>query len=280
LKRYTLPNGLALYHHSKGETDIIYREVWQNDSYLAEKRGLVLEPGAIVVDAGANIGLFSLFVRERCQGDVRIYAFEPVPEIHAILAANAELWFSDHLGAMKTFAFGLSDHEIETTMLQHPKMSIWSTAHANFDTRRSEQMYRDVPAIVDFALKSEAWLRWLPRSWVEWGARKVARVAAETREIRCQLRRLSSVIEEEDIERIDLLKADVEGSELELLRGIDSAHWRRIQQLVLEVEEIATRTVIEELLASKGFRTVHQLAHEVHDTGIDSELSYVWASRR
>ena len=50
MKRHTLPNGLGLYHFNKGETDVIYREIWEHDAYLDESRGVVLEPGMMQAD--------------------------------------------------------------------------------------------------------------------------------------------------------------------------------------------------------------------------------------
>ena len=32
-----------------------------------------------VFDVGANIGLFGLRMAQRCEGDIRLIAFEPIP---------------------------------------------------------------------------------------------------------------------------------------------------------------------------------------------------------
>ena len=44
----------------------------------------------------------------------------------------------------------------------------------------------------------------------------------------CQLKTLSEVIRESQVERIDLLKVDVEKSELDVLAGIDEDDWPKI----------------------------------------------------
>ncbi|HEU5132300.1 MAG TPA: FkbM family methyltransferase, partial [Pyrinomonadaceae bacterium] len=78
----------------------------------------------------------------------------------------------------------------------------------------------------------------------------------------CRLRRLSSVIREEQIEQIDLLKIDVQRAELDVLRGIDSDDWNRIKQVVLEVhdrkgsESEGRAEEIRELLQTHGFAVV------------------------
>src|SRR4030095_1781445 len=78
-KRYFLPNGLEIVHLNKYETDYLYKEIFEDESYL--KNGIRLEDGDTVVDIGANIGLFSLFVMSRCRNP-RILAFEPAPVVY------------------------------------------------------------------------------------------------------------------------------------------------------------------------------------------------------
>ncbi|MGI3202845.1 FkbM family methyltransferase [Streptomyces sp. GLT-R25] len=59
--------------------------------------GIECTPGATVLDVGANIGVFSAAVYERLDGDVRIYAFEPMPPLHATLERNAREFFNGRL---------------------------------------------------------------------------------------------------------------------------------------------------------------------------------------
>ena len=57
----------------------------------------------------------------------------------------------------------------------------------------------------------------------------------------CELRTLASVIEDEPLDRVDLLKIDVERAELDVLRGIDEEGWPAIEQIVAEVHDQAGR---------------------------------------
>ena len=50
-----------------------------------------------------------------------------------------------------------------------------------------------------------------------------------------RLRRLSTVIAEQAIDRVDLLKIDVEGAEFDVLAGLSDNDWERIRQFVMEV---------------------------------------------
>ena len=67
--------------------------------------GVELAPGATVLDVGANIGVFSAAVYERLDGDVRIYAFEPLPPLHATLERNGRDFFG---GRLKALPYGLA----------------------------------------------------------------------------------------------------------------------------------------------------------------------------
>jgi hypothetical protein len=51
------------------------------------------------------------------------------------------------------------------------------------------------------------------------------------------LRRLSSVLDERGIDRVDLLKIDVQRAELDVLRGIDDRHWGMVRQVAMEVHD-------------------------------------------
>src|SRR5262249_30063937 len=57
----------------------------------------------------------------------------------------------------------------------------------------------------------------------------------------CEIRPLSNILHESDVERIGLLKIDVEKAELDVLEGIEDADWERIDQLVVEVHDIDNR---------------------------------------
>src|SRR6185295_4296413 len=90
-----------------------------------------------------------------------------------------------------------------------------------------------------------------------------------------RLRTLSSVLKEEGIERIDLLKVNVEKSELDVLRGIDDADWRKIRQTVIEVDRKENLAPIVALLAQHGFEHVVEQDPLLRAT----DICYVYAIR-
>src|SRR6185312_4127050 len=63
----------------------------------------------------------------------------------------------------------------------------------------------------------------------------------------CHLETLSNIIREQQVERIDLLKIDVQKCELEVVQGIDEGDWEKIRQIVIEVHDFDGR--LERMLA-------------------------------
>ncbi|HTA95158.1 MAG TPA: hypothetical protein VK769_03450, partial [Verrucomicrobiae bacterium] len=82
---YQLPNGLPVYHVNKHETDFLYKEIFVERAYL--KHGITLKANACVFDVGANIGMFTLFIKQEC-ADATVYAFEPIPELNRVIKLN------------------------------------------------------------------------------------------------------------------------------------------------------------------------------------------------
>jgi len=239
--RYVLPNGLQIVHLNRYETDYVYKEIFEDQCYL--RHGIRLQDGDTVVDVGANIGLFSLFVMSRCR-NARIYAFEPAPVVYELLKANCEAYGS-HVRAVNA---GVSDKPKTATFTFYEKSSVFSGFHAD-ETEDREA----IQTVVRNALNSEASLasEAVDGYVNELTADRLRRTTHE-----CRLTSLSEMIREHQIDKIDLLKIDAEKSELDILKGIDDRDWPKIAQLVIEIHD-PTRKAVErtkDLLAKKGFR--------------------------
>ncbi len=253
---HRLPGGLEVAVLNPQEADYIYREVFEEESYL--QHGVTLRDGDTVFDVGANIGLFSLFVHQRCPG-AKVFAFEPVPPTFEQLRLNLEGQGVD----ARLFFCGLASRAGTAEVTFYPAWSGMSGMYA--DAEEDEEVAR-------------AYLRNQDESLLEHAAELLAgRFRAER--YACALRTLSEVIAEEGVERIDLLKIDVEKSELEVLQGISDADWPKIKQAVLEVHDIEGRIEqITALLASHGFMVEVERGGLLAGTGL-ANLYAVYPSR-
>jgi natural product biosynthesis luciferase-like monooxygenase protein/amino acid adenylation domain-containing protein/FkbM family methyltransferase len=228
-QRYLLPDGRVIAHLGDFQTSSLYRELFTDEIYL--RHGITLNDGDCVFDVGANIGLFTLFVAQRCPS-ARIYAFEPIPPTCAILRTNAAL----HQLDVRIFECGISDQAEQATFTFYPQAAGLSGrfAEAEKDTRLQRTLVLD----------------WLRKSAPDQLAQQdeIDQLLAErlrSERYDCTLRTLSEIMREQQIEQIDLLKIDVEESELKVLSGIDAQDWRKIKQIVIEVH---TRELLEQIV--------------------------------
>src|SRR5438552_1437540 len=68
------------------------------------------------------------------------------------------------------------------------------------------------------------------------------------------MRSLSQVIAEQGVDRIDLLKIDVEKGELDVLAGIEEQDWDKIRQLMVGVYDVDGRADgISAMLRRRGY---------------------------
>jgi amino acid adenylation domain-containing protein/FkbM family methyltransferase len=218
--QYELPNGMVIIHKNKSETDFLYREIFAEQCYL--QHGITLHEGACIFDVGANIGIFTLFMGQMCENAV-IYAFEPIPPLFEILRINTELYGLN----VKLFECGLASKATSATFTYYPHVSVVSGRFAD--------PVEEKEVIKSFLLNQQQ---------IEGDDQLLeelltARLTSER--ITCPLKTLSDVIRENNVEKIDLLKVDVEKSEWDVLAGLQETDWHKITQVVVEVHDIDNR---------------------------------------
>jgi FkbM family methyltransferase len=249
-----LANGLAVHGASQG--DVRFRHFV--DDYF--RPDFLFRPGMTVVDVGANIGMFSLEILKRCGGDVRLLAVEPAPEPFGYLARNIRELFPTSRVTLLQCA--LADRVSQATFHYRPRMSMWSSLQSKrpggseagieglLEAPPAEyrQLYPRIFGLLDRLPRtlSMGILR-LGRRWID------ARVV----EIPCAVETLSRVLREHGIERVDYLKIDVEGAELDVLRGIEQDDWPKIQRLAAEVHDLDGRVeTMRGMLERAGFEHI------------------------
>jgi len=236
-----LPNGVEVAYQSRAELGHFYEDIFEKQVYV--RHGVALREGDCVFDVGANIGLFTLFAHRKANG-LRVYAFEPAPPLFRLLSFNV----ARHGVNARLFNCGVSDGPKTAEFTFYPRSSGMSSFYA--DEREEKEALRAImlnelragaPGMEELMRHADDLLE--------------ARFRSETFE--CRLRPLSEVIAEERVERIDLLKVDVQKSELDVLEGLSEPDWPKVRQIVIEVHDLRGRLAhITGLLERRGFRVV------------------------
>jgi FkbM family methyltransferase len=218
--RTLLADGTIIHCLQPFEPHVIDRDI---PSYFSH--GITLAAGDTVIDAGANIGLFALRALERCGGNLRLFCVEPVPQIHRVLAKN--------LGAAATvIPCALGEVSGRTELEYFPLM----TANSGVCTViPSDDRWA---ALVEDMARKDSMIGRVAQLVPRVAFALAARVSRARRQrVVCEVRTLSQLVDEYQIDRIALLKLDIEGCEAAALRGIAEAHWPRIEQVVAEIHD-------------------------------------------
>jgi FkbH-like protein/FkbM family methyltransferase len=260
--RRKLPNGLEVADLNGYETDYLYKEIFEDRCYL--RHGIQLPGEANVIDIGANIGLFSLFVCNEST-NARIYAYEPNPVAFRALKANCEAY------GPKLFAFnmGVSEHRGTAALTFYEKSSVFSSFHPNL-----EEDGRAIKAVVANVLRRELDE---DRGSVDDYAEEFMQDRLQQQTFDCSLVSVNDIVREHNLDVVDLLKIDAEKCELEILRGIDDAFWPRISQVVVEVHDRKGHILneVKRILCKHGFECAVEEEHLLAGSG----LFNVYASR-
>ncbi|MGB0521657.1 MAG: amino acid adenylation domain-containing protein [Flammeovirgaceae bacterium] len=253
LKRYELPNQLAITHLNRNETDYIYKEIFELQAYI--RHGIEIKEGSVIFDVGSNIGLFTLFAHHLAK-NVQFYNFEPNPTVFARLSANVGLYEVNS----NLFNCGLSSEAGSAEFTFFPGFSLLSGFYV--DTEKE----RDV--VKNYVLNQED----------QGGefAGQIDELLDErfgTQSFTATLRTLSEVIADEQVTHIDLLKVNVEKAELDVLKGIKAVDWKKIKQLVVEIDLDENLQPIIDLLEQHGYAYYVEQDLLLENT----ELCYIYA---
>lgn len=224
-------DNLMLFHRNRREADFIYREVFRDNEYL--RNGVVLPERPTVVDVGANIGGASVLFGLVRPG-ARIFALEPVPHLCRAVELNAKLHDID----VVVVPTAVGDARRTTKITYYPKNTAMSGLLADQNDREVLKTYlageedtAGLDAVVAELLVGES--------------------------IECEVRTLGQALESYRLDRIDLLKIDVEKAEWQVLLGIDDDLWQRVDQVVMEVHDIDGRVAAcVSLLEQQGFQVL------------------------
>ncbi|HET8641432.1 MAG TPA: MupA/Atu3671 family FMN-dependent luciferase-like monooxygenase, partial [Pseudonocardiaceae bacterium] len=189
-----LPSGGVLAVPDRRSAAELYREIFLDEEYL--DGFLRLWDGANVIDAGANVGAFTLFVHRRCRPG-RVIAVEPIPPTFERLRRTVR---ANGIDATLVRS-GLAAEPGTAAFTHYPELIGLSGRYADPETdrRRAAALLGtrrdggDVGGVEDVE---------------EFLARRY-----RSERFDCQLTTLSQLISSYAVDRVDLLKVDVERAE-------------------------------------------------------------------
>jgi FkbM family methyltransferase len=223
------PCGLTCVTNSNpSETELMYNEIFVNKDYTSG--GITVDSGNTVIDIGANVGMFTMFLLRNFKG-LSIHAIEPVPATFECLKLNVKRYAD--LGKVTTHNVALGAHpDTETEIVVYPNMAGNSTLFPEIKEPQRK---------TTSTMFSEEENQFLYDQFT----------------LSIRMTTLSSLIKANAIDRIDLLKVDAEGCEVDILNALESQHWELIQQIAMEVhnQEQNLPKVIE-IIEANGMKAV------------------------
>ncbi len=242
--------------------------------------------GNTVVDVGANVGAFALIVAEKCKGDVRLLCVEPSPRTHRALHRNFREHSLLHRTRHSLHPIGLTSTQQagrEVVFYNFRRFPTNSTLDVAGKRREFEIFFEDrgqrvydalrayvpcVGATLGGALRTA--IAALPKGPLGWW---VMQRVMGLEEFRVSLDTLDQLLDANEIACVDLLKIDVEGHEVDVLRGLSAGGWAKIKQVVVETNDRDGRQrEIEALLRTNGLTELRITAQAVVDNGLNSVI--------
>ena len=218
MKKIKLSDGTPIYCLKSAEAIVLDDHI---KGYLMH--GISLKDGDVVVDVGANIGVFGLRASQWYQ-DIQIHSFEPVPQIFEVLEKNSA--YSNNKG-FHAYQMGLGSKEDTMTITYFPNSPALSTTNPEMWEEDPDAFKKAVKGSIRNAPDSMWYAMLVPNFMIPMIAKKLMK---GRKEITCKIGTLSGMIEQQSIVKIDLLKLDCEGHEWEVLRGINENDWSKIDK--------------------------------------------------
>jgi FkbM family methyltransferase len=268
IRKIAYPPFGEVYCRNEMETRLILDEIVVDKLYFQE--GVSVSPGDIVLDVGANIGVFALCAAK--QG-AQVYAYEPIPGTFELLQQNIHLHGLDNVVHPRNI--GLSERSEEKIMFHYPSMSTWDS----WNTREDRELVANNLQDALDLLKTAAPIRYKAIKSLGFKSLQqavvrdaIGKILASAVKVKCQFETLSGLISQENIQSIALLKLDAELADWEVLNGVKAQDWQRIGQVAMEVHLESDLMPISQFFSERDFS-------KVIVKKLKGEISFIWATK-
>ena len=188
----------------------LYNEIFEKKCY-----DFNIKDGMTILDVGANIGLFNLYVNSKAK-NLNVYSFEPVPQLYNYLKNNTSK-YKNTICINKGLGY-----KNETVTINYLKNASGMSSINEFDNdkiKAHDKIYKEYGGIFHNLCKNY-----------------VNNQMKNPVKVKCEITTISDIIEKYNITNIDVVKIDVEGFELNVLKGIKSEHFNIIKKIFIEIE--------------------------------------------
>ena len=267
-----LPNGLIYEYIDESESDFLYDEIFIRNSYRintkprkVKKRkisetpnGLLndifinLQNNSVIIDVGANIGIFSLFCQLQSK-NIKVFAIEPLPPIVDVLERNLGNFSRSELGRQSESTFhvipcGITNNSIigtTDTFYYFHSNPAESTRHISEWTKQKEALltYMENNPQSMNEIETEDITTESNNSQTNDTISSVQDVDLKILQpdicnnficYECPVCSLEYLFDQHKLTSIDILKIDAEGDELNVLLSIGAeSSWDRVKQIVV-----------------------------------------------
>ncbi len=232
--------------------------------------GISLKEGDVIIDVGANIGVFGLRASQT-YNNIEIHSFEPIPQIYDVLLKNTELSNNKSFFAYK---MGVGSKPDNISFTYFPNSPALSTSNPELWEDNPNAFKKAVKGSIKNSPDSMWWSSLIPSFMIPliaWYLQK------GKKKVNCKVCTLSDLIESKNITEVNLLKIDCEGHEWEVIKGIKEEHWSMIKAIVMEVHDLKERVLlIEDLLHKKGFNNINKEKEKALE---ETDLVNIYATR-
>ena len=245
MKKINLTDGTPIYCLKSSEAIVLDEHIKGYLSY-----GIKTGNNDTIIDVGANIGVFGIRLSKDFE-NINIHSFEPIPEIYQVLKKNSQISLNKNF---KTYMMGLSNVNKELKFTYYPNSPALSTAQPEIWEKDQNNFISAIEGNIANAPKEFWWAKFIPKFIIPLIAKYLT---ANSKKVKSQVITLSSFIDKENIEKIDLLKIDCEGEEVNVLLGIQENHWLLIRAVIMEVNDVENNMEkAQNILSQKGFQNI------------------------